>query len=175
MRFLDDGILRLRALEPDDAECMLEIENDSTQWLDNGMCAPFSSHLLRTYAESYDNDPFRAGQIRLIAESSDEIVGIADLYDISLNFRTAFVGIYIRHAFRDSGYSRRALSLLEGYAYSVLNLRIVAAKISASNIESLGLFEKCGYTHAGTLSDWLYNAGKSRDLLIYTKKLYPVR
>lgn len=99
MTFLEDNILRLRAVEPDDADMMWEVESDSGQWIENGMSAPYSRKNLKDYAETYDADPIRAGQLRLVIErkmnGGNETVGLIDLYDISSLWRTAYVGIYI--------------------------------------------------------------------------------
>jgi len=175
MRFLEDDVLRLRAVEPSDADMMWNIETDSTQWRDSGMSAPYSRHNLREYAENYDADPIRAGQLRLVAELKEPdrntVVGLVDLYEISPFGRTAFIGIYICEPYRGNGYAARALSLTETYAGMLLNLRIVAAKVSASNYTSIRMFVKSGYVLAGELHDWLLNGSETRSLLIYTKSL----
>ena len=186
MKFLEDDILRLRAVEPSDADTMWEIETDSSQWRDNGMSAPYSRRNLREYAENYDADPIRAGQLRLVAElkydttgrninrnndTTGRTIGLVDLYDISPTGRTAFIGIYVMDQHRGNGYAARALNLMEEYARMLLNLRIVAAKVSAANPDSRSLFEKNGYTLSGRLQDWLLSGSETSSLLIYTKKL----
>lgn len=169
--FLEDDQIRLRAVEPDDADVMWEIERDPTQWIDNGMSAPYSRHNLEEYAKNYDADPIRAGQIRLVVELpgsvEDAVVGLVDLYEISPTCRHAFVGIYIRQEYRGKGIAGKALELLEEYAYILLGLRILGAKIASSNTPSIRLFEQSGYTHSGTLKDWL-RPGIS--MHIYTKE-----
>lgn len=62
----------IRALEPEDAYAVWEMETDSTQWIFNGMMAPFSLRNIKEYALNYDPDPFRAGQIRFIAQRKQE-------------------------------------------------------------------------------------------------------
>ena len=56
---------------------------------------------------------------------------------------------------------------MEEYAYILLGLRILGAKIASSNTPSIRLFEQSGYTHSGTLKDWL-RPGIS--MHIYTKE-----
>lgn len=175
-RFLTDTGLRLRAVEPDDAELMWEVETDSTQWIDNGMSAPFSRNNLREYALNYDADPMRSGQIRLVVEiRQDEenwkFAGLADLYDISPIGRTAFIGIYILPEFRDGCIAQRTLSQLEDYASNLLNLRILGAKISDVNIGSIRLFEKSGYLKTGELPDWLMSGNELHTVILYCKHL----
>lgn len=177
MEFLKDEDIRLRAVEPEDAGEMWEIESDSRQWYENGMMAPISYFHLHEFALKYDGDPFRSGQIRLIADIWDnqkgdnETFGIFDLYEISAQRRTAFVGIYIKEKWRNIGVASRVLNLGEDYARRLLNLRILGAKISASNLASKNLFENNGFILSGTLRDWLITVNTTNDLLIYTKHL----
>lgn len=173
MRFLENEKLRLRAVEPDDADKMCSIENDSCQWRENGMMAPYSRHNLKLYAENYDADPIRSGQLRMIAELRDrnEIGGIVDLYDINPTGRTAFVGIYIAEYHRGQGLGTMILELMEKYACMLLNLRSLGAKVSDKNYRSISLFEKAGYHLCGRMTKWLLSGHNEYDLLIYQKEL----
>lgn len=179
--FLKDGEIRLRAVEPDDAAEMWEIESDSRQWFENGMMAPLSYFNLHEYALKYDNDPFRTGQIRLIAEIFDAknekylTIGVFDLYDISPQRRTAFVGIYLKQTWRKDGFADRILTIGENYAAKLLNLRILGAKVCQTNKPSINLFERNGYKLAGILNDWLISGKQTYDLLIFTKSLTKAR
>ena len=165
--------LRLRPVEPDDAMAMWEMESDPHQWIDNGMMAPFSLRNLKEYALQYRADPFAEGQLRLmlVNEGSAEPAGIVDLYDIRASNRTAWVGIYIRPAFRGNGIGRKALMMLEDYCRRLLNLRILAAKIASGNVASRRLFAKAGYIECGCLKDWLVSADNSQDILLFQKSL----
>lgn len=173
MKFLEDDKIKLRAVEPEDSDNMLEIECDSRQWRENGMMAPYSRHNLRSYAENYDADPIRSGQLRLIIEEkeTEDLLGLIDLYDISCINRTAFVGIYIIDKYRRNGHAVRALKLVENYASQLLNLRILGVKVSSRNHASRLLFEKTGYSQVGNLPDWLLSGHECYNLHVYIKKL----
>lgn len=178
MRFLEDEMLAFRAVEPEDAQMMWCVETDSTQWRENGMMAPYSMRNIREYAENYDADPIRSGQLRLIAETrekagsrEDKFAGIADLFDISPTGRTAFVGLYVRQQFRGRGYASHMLRLLEEYCRMLLNLRILAGKVSETNIASRAMFERAGYSREAELHGWLLSGPETHSLLIYTKPL----
>lgn len=170
---LRNGALSLRPVEPEDALAMWEMESDPTQWIQNGMMAPYSLRNLKEYALQYRADPFAEGQLRLMLVDKNvaEPVGIVDLYDISASNRTAWVGIYIRPAFRGNGLGKKALQMLEDYCRRLLNLRILAAKIASENAASQRLFAKAGYTECGRLRDWLVSADRSQDILIFQKHL----
>lgn len=171
--YLCDGSLRLRAVEPSDAEGMWIVEADSSQWVQNSMAAPFSKANIAEYASGYDANPFSAGQLRLIIEecASGCIVGIADLYEISPQHRNAMVGIYICPTVRQRGYATASIGLLEDYARDLLNLRVLGARITQGNEMSDRLFRKCGYQLAGTLAGWLQSGPETLDMHLYCKSL----
>lgn len=170
---LENDILKLRAVEPEDATIMWEVESDSSQWIQNSMAAPLSSNIIYNYALSYDADPFSAGQLRLIVErkSDDGIIGIIDLYNISATHRNAFVAIYILPEFRRLGYAETAIGLLERYAFENLNLQHLAAKIMEGNDISVKLFCKCGYALRGIIPQWFQTGNIHKNLSIYSKIL----
>ncbi len=165
--------IRLRALEPEDTDIICSVENDSSQWIENGMGAPFSRHQILQYALSYEGDPFISGQLRLIVETSqNDFVGIIDLFDLSVLNRTAFIGIYIRRELRGNGFAQIALKLMEEYAGKVLNLRILAARVATCNETSMSVFNKAGYTQSGLLPNWILSGNETYDVALFTKNLY---
>lgn len=171
-RILNDREFYLRPVEPNDAEFMWEVENDSLQWIQNSMMAPFSKENLLDYALNYNANPFSAGQIRLIFQSKKEgRIGIVDLFEISAQHRTAKIGIYILPSFREKGVSLVALSLLEDYACNILNLRELCADVIETNKKSLALFLKREFVHVGTLNNWILCGNKTFSLLILQKSL----
>lgn len=155
--FLEDEVIRLRALEPEDSDILYDCENDTTHWLLNGMGAPLSRKLLQDYAEHYDADPIRSGQLRLIAvgKESGEPVGIADLYNIDPAGRTAWIGIYIMKSKRGNGFASHSITLLERYAGGLLGLRALGAKVAENNLGSMRLFLENGFEKNGRLPDWI--------------------
>lgn len=171
---LENDFIRLRAVEPHDADIMWLAEADSDQWIQNSMSAPLSRRNILNYALTYDADPMRSGQLRLMIErKSDptEIVGIIDLYDISPIHRHAFVGIYIFPPFRLNNFARKALLLLEEYCFNLLNITHLAAKIMEHNEASVSLFESSNYQLRGAIPNWLHANGDSHSLLLYSKIL----
>ena len=169
--FLDNGEIWLRSVEPEDAEIMWKVENDSDQWIQNGMSAPFSHKNIMDYALTYNADPFQAGQIRLIAslKRDNTFMGIADLYEISAIHRHAFVGIYILPEFRSKGFGSQVLRLIEDYAFRLLNLRNLGARIMSGNEFSIKMFSHKDYILRGTVPGWLIYDDKEYEMLFYSK------
>ncbi len=168
----------LRAVEPTDADFMYEVENDTACWRYGDTIAPLSRHILRDYALNYNADPFSAHQLRLIIVGETQFegqqLGIIDLYDIDMIHRRAFVGVYILPSFRNLGIATEALQDIASYAFRVLNLRMLAAKVESSNSVSLALFKQNGFKEVAIVPEWfLYADSKPSDLVILTKRLTP--
>lgn len=165
----------LRAVEPVDADFMYEVENDDACWRYSDTVAPLSRKILRDYALNYSADPFSARQLRLIISEKEPNVGrqlgVADLYEIDPIHRRACVGIYLLPSFRNEGIASEALKILEDYAFRMLNLRLLAAKVEGFNTTSLALFKRCGFVVAAVVPEWFsYAVNKISDLIILTKR-----
>lgn len=147
--------MRLRAVEPEDADFMYEAENDPEAWKYSDYIAPFSREMLREYALTYDADPYRAGQLRLIAEEGCIPVGIVDLFDISARHLRADSGIYILPDHRNKGFGTKALECLKEYCIQRLGLHHITATISELNMPAICCYKKSGFKETGLLPDWL--------------------
>lgn len=160
---------RLRALEPDDLDFLSRWENDPAQWDYSDMVAPLSRTQLSNYIATYDPDPFRAGQLRLMVENTEkqEPMGIVDLYKVNAVHARAMVGIFIDPAYRRCGVGTACLRRLASYARQRLGLQQLTGMIAADNNASAELFRKCGYTRSGTLRKWRRLASGFVDVEIY--------
>ncbi len=147
--------LRLRALEPEDADMMYEAENDEAAWKYSDYLAPLSRELLHHYALTYDADPFRSGQLRLIIEKNDTPVGILDLFEISPRHLRAEIGIYLFPQFRGKGFGTEALLAAKDYCKNRLCLHQLGATIAESNFQALRSFQRAGFCISGLRPDWL--------------------
>lgn len=147
--------LRLRAVEPEDADMMYAAESDVAAWSYSDYLAPLSREQLRQYALTYDADPLRSGQLRLIIEADGHPAGILDLFDISPRHLRADTGIYILPDFRRKGIGVKALNLLKDYCRVRLGLHQLTASVAESNPEALRCYEKADFTQTGIRPDWL--------------------
>lgn len=147
--------VKLRALEPEDAELMYEAENDEAAWIYSDYLAPLSRELLSHYALTYDADPFRSGQLRLIIEMDETPVGILDLFDISPRHLRAETGIYLLPKFRDLGLGTEALLSAKYFCRKRLGLHQLTATIAQANMAARICYEKAGFSSTGIRHDWL--------------------
>ena len=150
--------ITIRALEPEDADFMYEVESDEEAWRYSDYIAPMSREILRQYALTYDADPFRSGQLRLVIELDGIPAGLLDLFDISPRHLRADCGIYVLLACRRRGVAVEALRLLKDYCRTRLGLHQLTATVADSNEPALKTFEKAGFKVTGKRPDWIRNA-----------------
>lgn len=147
--------LKLRALEPEDADMMFAAESDEAAWKYSDYLAPLSRELLSQYALTYDADPLRSGQLRLIIDLDGCPAGILDLFDISPRHLRADIGIYILPEFRGKGLAAIALEEAQNYCRVRLCLHQLTATVADSNIPALKCFKKANFSPNGSRPDWL--------------------
>lgn len=147
--------LRIRPVEPEDADMMFDAESDPAAWRYSDYLAPMSLEMLRQYALTYDADPYRSGQLRLIIDSDGKKAGIIDLFDISPRHLRADTGIYLLPAFRRKGLGTRALLLLKEYSMERLGLHQLTASVAERNTAALRCYMKAGFSSTGSRTDWI--------------------
>lgn len=165
-QYLENQIVKLRALEPHDIEMLYQWENDTNIWLISNTFAPFSRHLLKQYIENSHLDIYTSKQLRLIifAKQLKESVGAIDLFDFDPYHRRAGVGVLVHNIkHRNKGFATNALRLLADYCFNYLNLHQLYCNIASDNHESLQLFQKMGFQIAGQKSDWIFTTNGWKD------------
>ena len=164
---LENEIIRLRALEPEDIDVLHKWENDTTFWSWGCSLAPYSRYVLREYILSA-KDIFESKQLRLVVEIKQDAkpVGMIDLYDYEPFHKRAAVAIIIDSDYHRKGMGVTALSLLCDYSFSFLKLHQLYAFIPVNNEPSKRLFLRSGFKEKGLLRDWLQTADGYEDVLI---------
>jgi diamine N-acetyltransferase len=152
--------IRLRALEPQDADLLYNWENDESIWLLSNTITPFSKFVIEQYVMNSHNDIFTAKQLRLMIDKkgeNEETVGSIDIFDFDPVNRRAGIGILIRKPDRRKGYAKEAISILIKYCFSILNLHQLYCNISAENPVSLKLFQQAGFSVIGLKKEWIFS------------------
>ena len=162
--------IHLRAMEPEDIEAIYNWENDAILWVYSATHQPFSKHDLKQFInESQGNDIYVTRQLRLMCECDGNTVGCIDLYDFDPFNRRAAIGIIVDSQYRGIGYGGAMLDELESFAKEHLQLHLLYCTVATDNKNSIHLFEKHGYTHSGTLKEWLCDGDKRKDAAIMQK------
>lgn len=160
----------LRALEPEDVNFMLLVENNPNHWKVSETKAPFSRFLIEEYIKS-SQDIYANKQVRFVIENeNNDRVGFLDLFDVEFKHKRAGVGIIIMESFQNNGYAGSALEQLEEYA-RYIELHQLYCSIREDNKASIHLFESKGFVHCGTKKDWRLDHGDWYTELDYQKIL----
>ena len=159
--------LKLRAVEPEDADMMYEAESDEAAWTYSDYLAPLSRELLCQYALTYDADPLRSGQIRLIIEKDNVPIGLLDIFDISSRHLRADTGIYILPQYRGNGFATKALDAAKEFCRIRLGLHQLTASVSKVNTKARVCFERAGFIMTGIRPDWLRTPDGFEDVELF--------
>ena len=81
---LENEILKLRAVEPDDLEMLYIWENDPQLWLVGNTRQPLSKFALKQYIIDTHKDIYESRQLRLmiVEKKNNQTIGTVDLYDL---------------------------------------------------------------------------------------------
>jgi len=162
--------IQLRALEPEDIDFLLALENNEDLWHLSYTNKPFSRHLLMRYIENADQDIYQAKQLRLVISDEQKTpYGLVDLYDFDFLNKRAGVGIIIDVNYRRNGYALEALRLVTKYAFYRLELHQLFASINQGNNSSEKLFEMAGFTKTSVKKEWNYINQEFCDEYLYQK------
>lgn len=161
MTTLKGADIYLRALEPEDLEFVLEVENDESIWELSNTQTPYSRFLIKQYLENAHKDIFEVKQLRLVISNyEDQPLGLIDIFDFDFKNKRAGLGIVIKNEKdRDKGYGREALQLLINYSFVHLGLHQLYCNISEENKASIKLFTKLGFKKVGLKHDWNFVNG----------------
>ena len=155
---LKNDNIELRAIEPDDVEFLLKIENDSNLWHLSNTHNPFSRFDIEQYVLLTDKDIYSAKQIRFIIDYVGEdktiSIGAIDIFDFDAHNKRAGIGISILENERKKGNAGTALDILINYMFTHLNLHQVYCNIGQGNNDSINLFQGRGFIKAGIKKDW---------------------
>jgi len=172
-QLLDNGIITLRALEPEDLDTLYRWENDTTLWRVSDTIAPYSHDALRYYLDHYTGDIYAQRQLRLmiILDDDKQPIGTVDFMNFDPLNNRAEVGLFIDACHRGQGLGKQALQLLTAYARDHIGLRQLYVYIALDNAACLALFEQQGYRRVGILHDWVKRGSSYHDVALLQHRL----
>lgn len=154
---LDSENIKLRVLEPEDAELIYAWENNPENWEVSHTLIPFSKYTIEQYVNSIQ-DIYTTKQLRFIIckkNENNKAIGCIDLFDFEPFHNRAGVGILIADKEeRGKGYASEALSLLKVYAFKILCLTQLYCEVAVSNEKSFELFTQNGFVVIGIKKAW---------------------
>ncbi|NDW17854.1 N-acetyltransferase [Dysgonomonas sp. 216] len=168
---LNNNILNLRAVEPEDLDILYRWENNTNLWIHGNSISPYSKQTLRQYIlDSQTSDIYQNKQLRLMIDLKSEgnkTIGAIDLYDLDIHNLRCGIGILLDKEYQKKGFAGIALDLVKLYAFSFLRLHQLYAYIIADNKASIRLFEKSGFDRCGIFKEWICATDDYKDVFIY--------
>jgi diamine N-acetyltransferase len=166
---LENSVIKLRALEPEDLSLLYQWENNTAWWLFGNTVNPFSKYILREYIVNSDKTIYDNKQLRLMIQvkESSKTIGMIDLYDFDPHHNRAGIGIVIDELFQSQGYAQEAISVIIHYAFDFLTLHSLYAYILPENQPSIAAFMKSGFEKTATIKDWLRKKETYLDVEVY--------
>lgn len=162
----------LRALEPEDLECLYEIENDMSLWNVGVTNVPYSKNVLLDYITQSTGDIYADKQVRLMAENDKgDVVGIVDLMDFSPKHNRAELGLVVKSEFRGMGYAASILAKVIEYAKNVIHLHQIYAFVPKSNESCVKLLQTLDFQQSIRLKEWLFDGEKYSDAIFFQRFL----
>ncbi|MCB0335647.1 MAG: GNAT family N-acetyltransferase [Bdellovibrionales bacterium] len=171
--------IRLRAIEPADAELFFRWNQDSERARNiNFLPAPSSLEAVKSWTQEMSKKGGDRSPHHLIIENSDNIAvgGIATLKCDEVN-GTFSIGFDISSDHRRKGYAEEAVNLVLRYYFNELRFQKVTSHIYEFNEGSIKLHEKLGFKKEGQLRRMVYQNGEYHDKLIFglTREEFTVR
>ncbi|MCI5776798.1 MAG: GNAT family N-acetyltransferase [Bacteroidales bacterium] len=165
--------IRLRALEPSDAQTLFEWENDPVTWDAGSRRWPISLADIKALIEHSDLDIWHTRQVRFMIERTDngETVGCVDIFDFDpLNMHCS-VGVLVKHDARRQGFAREAIRQVCTFARETLLANAILATAAADNDASIALFTSAGFSECGRLKGWIRRQMNFVDEVLLIKTL----
>ncbi len=159
----------LRALEPEDLDFIVEVENSEEFWEISATRVPYSRYLIKKYLQNSHRDIYEVKQLRLmICDQENNSIGLIDVFDFEPKDRRAALGILIvNETGRGRGYGAEVLTLICNYCFTHLDLHQVYANVNEDNLASIKLFEKNKFEKVGIKKDWIIAGGKFKNEILY--------
>lgn len=168
---LENEKIKLRALEPQDAQTIYKWENDTEIWKMSNTIKPFSLNTIKEYINNDHLDIFQIKQQRFMINEKkyNKTIGMIDLFNFDIYNSRAEIGIMIAKKFRQKGYASNAIELITKYAFKILNIHQIYCNITTENTNSTKLFEKNKFVKSETKKEWIFNGEKFLDVKLYQK------
>jgi len=166
--FWQGRLVRLRAVEPSDAETHFAWDQDADmeRRLDR-VHVPRSRAATRQWAERAavqvsddDNHHFE------IETLMGEFVGSVSVHNSDRRNGTFELGIAILDAQRRRGYASDAIALVLRYYFEELRYQKLTVRVYDFNEPSIRLFERLGFQHEGRLRRMIFTKGQFFDVVL---------
>lgn len=169
--YLQNNILRLRAVEPEDLERLYAWENNADLWDVGNTRNPYSKFALKQYISQSEIDIYESKQLRLmmVCQQTGETVGTVDLFDFDIHNSRIALGLFVDNTYQGKGYAKESLLLIEEYVFDYLKVNQLYVHIANNNFVSKLMFEKQNYEKNGVLKNWIKTVDGFEDIILFQR------
>lgn len=169
MKLLDNEILKLRALEPEDIDMFSLWENDSAYWKQGQTIAPYSRYALKQYIAAAQSDIYETKELKLVIVRicDNQAIGIVDIFNIDHYHSRLEFGILIDPKYKRKGYAIQTIEIVSKYVLDFLHIHQMYCRVSENNEASCLMLEKSGFVRTCVLKDWLRTESGFENVIMY--------
>ncbi len=166
---LEGELVRLRALEPEDAEKIHLWVHDPEvgRWMNTSH--PRSLAQLRKRAEERPVNSYELVVLGIEAKADGNLIGVIDLRDAEPEIGNAELDVYIGDAeYRNGGgYGTEALRLMCRYGFNAMRLHMITLWVVAGNERARHVYRKVGFIEDGRHREAFVAAdGERHDMIL---------
>lgn len=160
--------VRLRAVDPADAETMVRWVNDPEVTEHLSLRYPMSLAAERQWAEgAAGRNQYSAVTFAIERIEDGQVIGNCGLYGAVPEDRGAELGVMIgEKAQWGQGHGFDALCTLLAFGFREMNLRRIWLRVDADHPRGRALYERLGFTQEGHQREEHWRAGRPRDLAV---------
>ena len=169
MDFWQGPTIRLRAVEPGDAETFFAWNHDTdmSRHLDF-VWPPGSLERQRRWAEkTATQEPANDNYFLVIEAPDGQLAGSIDTHHCDRRTGTFRYGIAVRQEYQRRGYACEAILLVLRYFFDELRYQKVTVDVYSNNPASIGLHEGLGFQLEGRLRRMIFTEGQYFDELFF--------
>lgn len=169
MNYWTTSLIRLRAVEPEDA-VFFHAWNDDSEMARNldFVWPPGSLEAQKQWAVKESTTRHEDDSLFLVIENKEgEVVGMISTHHCDRRSGCFSYGVGIRSEHKRKGYARAAILQVLRYYFEELRYQKVTVDVHANNPDSLILHEKLGFQQEGRLRRMFYSGGEYHDSFFY--------
>lgn len=146
MIIIETERLILRHILEDDLDCLLKVYNklENMRFISNGKINWTKAELVSKYERINESYKYGIGIFSLQLKEEKNIIGEASLFNSFNDFEKLELGYIIDSSFWKRGYGKEICMGLFDYAFNILRVKLLVARMYAENINSVELSKKCG-------------------------------
>ena len=160
-------LIRLRAVEPVDAEAHLRFNQTDDYGMLDQLYPPASRARIEQWAEAQAHEGFRddAYSFQMETLESGELVGGIATHNSNPRVGIMSYGLHVFQEHRGHGYASEAICLVLRYYFQEQRYQKANVGVYAINVPSRRLHERLGFTLEGTIRRSVYTGGEFSDEL----------